>query len=231
MRHTRTDHLSSELRESMVEFKPKQYMQYIARVAQAIEIQGEYITSLDAAIGDGDHWLNLNIGYQKVVEAISELEAANDFRVLFIGLAKRMMSSMGGTSGALYGSMYLAAAKDMDGVLVLDTEKLSVLLCSWSADIMKRGNVAPEDKTMLDALYPAAMEYKTAIVSGAPVENALAGMKQAAWDGAESTKNMYARRGRASNQAERGLGHIDPGAVTMAIKLDCMADYILENCL
>ena len=84
---------------------------------------------------------------------------------------------------------------------------------------------------MLDAVAPAAEVFAAALASGVPEEVALDKMKRAAWQGAESTKNMQAKRGRASNQAEKGIGCLDPGAVTMAIKLECLGDYLQKHCL
>jgi dihydroxyacetone kinase-like protein len=214
-----------------VELRPEQYLQYIAQVAAAINGQKDYITALDAATGDGDHWLNLNIGYQKVVEASSELENAVDFKALFTGLATKLMSSMGGTSGALYGGMYLAAAKRLENIRVLDAPRLAELLGCWADDIARRGNTAPGDKTMLDTLAPAAREYAAAVESAMGEKEALDVLRQAARAGAENTGAMRAKRGRASNQPEKGVGHLDPGAVTMAIKLEQLSEFLIAHCI
>lgn len=203
---------------------PAQYVGYLEQTADMIASQGSYITDLDAAIGDGDHWLNLNIGFQKIKEQADSLKCLPNFQELFTQLSRLIMSSMGGTSGALYGSMYLAAAKQCISLVNLDYNHLSDLLFCWSNTIMERGNTQPGEKTMLDAIFPAAQKYKDARACGLPEREALSELKQAALDGAQSTKGMAAKRGRASIQPGKGVGHLDPGAVTMALQLECLAD-------
>lgn len=214
-----------------MQLTPGEYLEYIRRVAGEIGRQGDYITSLDAATGDGDHWLNLNIGFQKLMEKMDEFEGQTEFGGLFLELAKQIMTGMGGTSGALYGSMYLAAAKALDSRTALDENDLSQMFTCWSDAIIMRGNTQPGQKTMVDALYPAAQVFKQELEQGRGVAQALATMKQAALEGAEATRKMAASRGRASNQPGRGVGHLDPGAVTMAIQLECLADFVIERCL
>jgi len=205
---------------------PQQYVEYIERVADAIGAQGDYITALDSATGDGDHWLNLNIGYQKLMEQTEALKKFQDFASLFKQLARSIMTGMGGTSGALYGSMYLAAAKQLGEAKELDRAGISKMLLCWAESIMQRGNTKPGQKTMLDAVQPAAEAYAQALEAGQADHEALDALKKAAWAGAEDTKNMEAMRGRASNQPGKGVGHLDPGAVTMAIQLECLAEYL-----
>lgn len=214
-----------------MQLTPREYLEYVRRVAEEIGRQGDYITSLDAATGDGDHWLNLNIGFQKLMKKIDDFEGQTEFGGLFLELAKQIMTGMGGTSGALYGSMYLVASKALGGRTALDENDLSRLFTCWSDAIIMRGNTQPGQKTMVDALYPAAQAFKQELEQGRGVVQALTTMKQAALEGAEATKEMAASRGRASNQPDRGVGHLDPGAVTMAIQLECLADFVIERCL
>ena len=208
-----------------------QYVEYIQKVAEAIGKEGDYITSLDAATGDGDHWLNINIGYQKLVEKAEELATERTFQSMFMRLAKLAMSAMGGTSGALYGSAYIASAKLLGETPVMNEKMFADMLDCWVKTIMDRGNTRPGYKTMVDTLYPASRKYSDAIESGMDSLKALEVLKQASWDGANSTKEMEAIRGRASNQTGKGVGHIDPGAVTMAMQLECLAEYITSNCI
>ncbi len=208
-----------------------QYLSYIRKAAEVISQNGEYITALDAAIADGDHWLNINIGFQKLLESSEEFCQAVDFQEFFKKLAMATMSAMGGTSGALYGSAYLSASKVLKDVTSLNDALLAQVLTTWAEAFMKRGNTAPGDKTMVDTIYPAAKAYSEAVARGASSEEALAILKKAAQDGAESTRDMEAAKGRASNQPDKGIGHLDPGAVTFSMQLTCLADYLTENCI
>lgn len=206
-----------------------QYMEYLATVAQKIESCQEYISALDAATGDGDHWANLNMGFQKLMEnkdALSQLTISDCFKK--IGLL--MMSNVGGSSGVLYGGAYIAAAKTIHSP-ELDANGLGAALSAMVNDMMQRGNTKPGYKTMIDSLYPAVNAYQSALAQGKPEREALEDLKAAAIAGAEQTKDMEAIRGRASYQLNKGVGHLDPGAVTMSYQLECLSDYIIKNIL
>ncbi len=213
-----------------MQITPGQYVDYLVDIAGLIGQKGEYITALDAAIGDGDHWLNINIGFQKLVEKATDLKKEADFKALFNNLANIIMSAMGGTSGALYGGAYMAAAGSIGDVATMDGNMLADMLQCWQDSMMRMGNTQPGFKTMVDTLHPAVNRYKDALKSGSSSREALAILKEAAWDGANSTKDMVAVRGRASNQPGKGVGHLDPGAVTMAMQLECLADYLIKHC-
>lgn len=203
----------------------KEFTEYLVQVAQKIEASKDYITELDAATGDGDHWANMNIGFGKLVELgpqLSELSISDMYR----RMGMTMMAAIGGSSGVLYGSAYIAAAKVTAGKEVLDCQTLCDVLDAMVTAIMERGNSKPGFKTMIDALYPAVEAYKNGLASGAAEREILAAVKDAAISGAVKTKEMEAVRGRACYQADKGIGHIDPGAVTMSYQIEALADYI-----
>lgn len=93
----------------MFALKPEDFIIYLKKVAKVIEENKEYITELDSETGDGDHWLNMNIGFQKLVEKTGEWKQMN-FQELFQNIAMVLMSAMGGSSGVLYGSAYLKSS-------------------------------------------------------------------------------------------------------------------------
>ena len=98
-------------------------------------------------------------------------------------------------------------------------------------DMMTRGKAQPGYKTMIDSLYPAVQAYKACLERGDSDADTMAAVKKAAIDGAEETKKMEAVKGRASYQANKGVGHLDPGAVTMSYQLECLCDYVTANLL
>ena len=204
-----------------------QYMDYLSTVAKKIASSQEYISALDSATGDGDHWANLNMGFQKLMEnkeTLSRLPISDCLKK--IGLL--MMSNVGGSSGVLYGGAYIAAAKTITSP-TLNAEGLCSVLSAMVNDMMQRGNTKPGYKTMIDSLYPAVNAYQSALAKNKSAKESLEDLKAAAIAGAEQTKYMEAIRGRASYQLNKGVGHLDPGAVTMSYQLECLADYIIKN--
>lgn len=206
----------------------KDYMEYIKRAYELIHANGDYITELDSATGDGDHWSNINMGFEKLVEEADRLEILNLFDE-FKEIGKIMMSVIGGSSGVLYGSAYLGAAKTLKDKEVITNKDLCDILAAMLDAIMSRGNAQPGWKTMIDSLHPAVTCYKESIEKGLSEEETLALVKKTAINGAENTKNMEAVRGRATYQANKGVGHLDPGAVTMSYQISTLMDFALEK--
>lgn len=213
------------------ELSAAHYMAYLQKAAEQIHQNGAYITALDAATGDGDHWANMDAGFTKIRQGAGQLSGlcmADCFKQ--IGLL--FMSGVGGSAGALYGSAYLAAAKQAPaGKEPLGFGGLFRCLEAMLAAIMRRGQSQPGDKTMVDTLYPAVAAYRAAIENKMPLQEAFLSIKQAAAEGAASTKAMAAVRGRAYYQADKGVGHLDPGAVTMYFQIAALCDYIIEALL
>ncbi|RDY29801.1 dihydroxyacetone kinase subunit DhaL [Lachnotalea glycerini] len=206
----------------------KDYADYIRKAYRLIHEKGDYITELDSATGDGDHWININMGFEKLVEAANELEEMTVFEE-FKKIGTIMMSVIGGSSGVLYGSAYLAAAKTLKEKETIQNENLCEVLDAMLQAIMSRGNAQPGWKTMIDSLAPAVQCYKDCILNQVDEKTCLSRVKQAAIDGAESTKDMEAVRGRATYQANKGVGHLDPGAVTMSYQIATLMDCVLEK--
>lgn len=210
-------------------FKNKDYVEYCIRAAKLIEDNKDYISDLDAATGDGDHWANMNMGFQKIVDSAEELKTLS-YADLFKKLGMIMMSTIGGSSGALYGSSYISAAKAIGDRENLNISVLNDVLAAMLDGICKRGNSGAGMKTMIDTLYAASEEMKAAVAEGAGDREALERLEKAAERGMESTKDMPAVRGRAYYQADKGIGHLDPGAVTMYYQIKTLAECMMEKC-
>ena len=210
-------------------FKNKDYVEYCIRAAKLIEDNKDYISDLDAATGDGDHWANMNMGFQKIVDSAEELKTLS-YADLFKKHGMIMMSTIGGSSGALYGSSYISAAKAIGDRENLNISALNDVLAAMLEGICKRGNSGAGMKTMIDTLYAASEEMKAAVAEGAGDREALERLEKAAERGMESTKDMPAVRGRAYYQADKGIGHLDPGAVTMYYQIKTLAECMMEKC-
>lgn len=208
----------------------KDYVSYIKIAAKRIHENGEYISKLDAVTGDGDHWANINLGFENLVAAGDEMEKM-PMDGVFKKIGMLMMSKIGGSSGVLYGGAYMAAGKALAGKESINSEELCLALETMVNDMMNRGKAEPGFKTMIDSLYPAVQAYKAALAEGKSDADTMAAVKKAATDGAEATKAMEAVKGRASYQTNKGVGHLDPGAVTMSYQLECLCDYVKDNLL
>ena len=210
----------------------KDYTEYLKLAYEKIRVSGDYITELDAATGDGDHWTNLNMGFEKLAASAPELENMS-LPEQFKKIGMIMMSAIGGSSGVLYGSAYMEAAKILKDIFkdkkTIENTDLCKLLEAMLTGIMKRGDGKPGMKTMIDALFPAVECYKRCIADKTDERTTLEKVKQAALEGAESTREMEAVRGRACYQANKGVGHLDPGAVTMSYQIEVLADYVLSR--
>lgn len=204
------------------------YIEYIKLVAKKIADSKDYISEIDAATGDGDHWVNMNMGFESIAKSAEEF-AQLSLSDMFKHIGKNFISVVGGSSGVLYGSAYLEAAKVVGNSEVLTPTLLCDVLGGMARAIMMRGNAKPGDKTMVDAIYPAVETFKQGLMEETSLTMLLPAVKQAAIDGAESTKTMVAVKGRAYYQANKGVGHIDPGAVTMTYQIVALMDYAIDH--
>ena len=194
------------------------YADYLVNVHELINSKGDYITQLDSATGDGDHWSNLNKGFTKLSEMRDELAELRLYDA-FKKIGMTMMSVIGGSAGVLYGGAYIAAAGTLKEKEVLEREDLYKVLNAMDQDIMKRGKAQPGMKTMIDAIHPAVLAYKKSMDENLNDEALIENVCRAAELGAEATRDMEAVRGRANYQANKGVGHLDPGAVTMSYQI------------
>ncbi|NCE63781.1 dihydroxyacetone kinase subunit L [Pseudoflavonifractor sp. 524-17] len=205
-----------------------EYVDYLVLAGREIEQNGDYVTALDAKTGDGDHWVNLNMGFQKLISMEGELRALPLAEMLKkVGMT--LMSAIGGSSGVLYGSSYIAAAKALKDRDTLDIQGVRLLLETQLQAIMDRGKAQPGWKTMIDSLYEGVQALSAALDAGADDRAAVEALKQGANQGMEHTREMEAVKGRASYQSNKGVGELDPGAVTMCMQLQCLGDYILSH--
>jgi len=185
------------------------------------------LTALDQVIGDGDHGIGIQRGFSAVMDQLQSSDfQAKDVGDLFTQMGTKLMTSMGGASGAIFGTLFRAGGKSIAGEQELTSAVLSRLLNDGWHGVYQRGNARPGDKTMVDALAAAAKQAQE--TTNLPLPQALAKIAQAAMAGAEETKEMVAVFGRSKNLGERAIGHIDPGSVSMAYILQYMSEYLAK---
>lgn len=173
------------------------YEKWLRLFAKKVESNKLYLSELDAAIGDGDHGNNMARGVSAVEEGFN-LKTPQDLTSALKLTAMAFISKVGGASGPLYGTAFLEMAKASS-----KTDDLSELLEAALAGIKKRGGATAGDKTMVDVWEKVLPTIKDGSISEDGIEETV-----------EATKDMQAKKGRASYLGERSIGHLDPGAVS-----------------
>ncbi len=195
----------------------------IKAASDTIEEHDAEVTELDKTLGDGDHVINIRRGLGFLVEQseeISQLEWADAWKKM----GMTCMSKIGGASGSLIGTFFVALGKDAAGKTVDPV----VFAAAYNAAVeaMKaRGKSDAGEKTMLDTLVPVA-NYLTENCGKLEYPALLSGLKETAIKGMESTSEMKAIRGRSSFLGERSIGHIDAGARSTQLMICAIADVI-----
>ena len=207
-----------------MELKPNQVRLMMIQVADAIIAAEAMLSQADRDLGDGDHGLGMKRGMEAVKVQLEPLEPSSVEQV-FVTTGTAMMSSMGGASGALFGTVYRAGGKALAGRDVLDAEGLALLLEAALDGVMKRGGAKPGDKTMIDALAPAAAKARE--VTALDLPDALTAVAAAAESGKDASKAMIAQFGRAKTLGEACIGFPDAGACSVTIMLSTMRNYVL----
>jgi dihydroxyacetone kinase-like protein len=187
-------------------------------------VESKYLlTQVDRAIGDGDHGVGMARGF----EAVERKLEGQDFATLdelLKAAGTALMMSIGGAAGAVFGTLFRGGAKQLAGQQVFDSEALSAMLFDGLQAVKRRGGAKPGDKTMVDALEPAAAKANE--LASIPLAESLVAVAEAARQGMESTKEMVASVGKAKTLGERSLGYPDPGAVSMHLILKLMTEYV-----
>lgn len=195
---------------------------YIGRCAVLVRRHARLLTSLDAALGDGDHGDNLLIGFAAVEEALAA-DPPTELADVLSGVGSALVGSVGGASGPLYGAAFLEAGFAARGRASLEVSDLAVLLRAAANGLARRGRCGIGDKTIFDALAPAAAAVERAADTGAPMHQAVRDAGLAAAAGMRSTRALTARRGLAMRLGERSRGHLDPGAASCFLLVRAMA--------
>lgn len=179
----------------------------ILQAADEIIANKDYLTDLDRSIGDADHGVNMAKGFGFTKEA---LEADfDDYKTLFNKVATTLLSKVGGASGPLYGSFFMKFAASIKDVEELTRDELNKAFTAGVDGVKQRGKAEVGDKTMVDVLEPVA----EALNAGKSFDEVV----KIAEESMEKTKDIKAKKGRASYVGERSIGHIDPGAASSYI--------------
>ncbi|MFJ9928849.1 MULTISPECIES: dihydroxyacetone kinase subunit DhaL [Streptomyces] len=189
------------------------FRRWMTATAASVDREAERLTALDSAIGDADHGSNMQRGFAAVRTTL-ENEAPDTPGAVLMLSGRQLISTVGGASGPLYGTLLRRTGKALGEAAEVGEEQLAEALRAGVQGVMKLGGAAPGDKTMVDALLPAVEA----------LGNGFGAAREAAEKGAEDTVPLLARKGRASYLGERSVGHQDPGATSSALLIAALAE-------
>jgi len=195
---------------------------WVREYARVIGENAQFLTDLDAAIGDADHGINMDRGMTAVLAALDEATPA-DMSALCKEVGMTLVKSVGGASGPLYGTFFLRMAGALGADENVDAADFAKALRAGVEGVVQRGRAEAGDKTMFDALAPGLDALDSALASGGDLAVALADATVAAEKGRDATESMVARKGRASYLGQRSVGHVDPGATSAAMLIAAAA--------
>lgn len=190
------------------------FVRWMGATAAAVGREADRLTELDSAIGDADHGVNIRRGFTAVREALEKEPPGTPGAVLVLA-GRTLISSVGGASGPLYGTLLRRAGKALGDAAEVTPGRLAEALGAGVAGVAQLGGAKAGDKTMLDALEPGVATLG---------EESFAAAARAALAGAVATVPMLARKGRASYLGERSVGHEDPGAASSALLFAALAE-------
>jgi dihydroxyacetone kinase-like protein len=197
--------------------------------AVSIAEQRDYLTQLDAAIGDADHGTNMNRGFTAVEAKLAGLDSGTPPGRALMQAGSTLVSTVGGASGPLWGSALRRAGKALGDAETFDSAQLVDALQAALDGIVELGAAEPGDKTIVDALGPAVAALRAAVERGTPLATAITDAHAAAEEGMHATVPMQARKGRASYLGERSVGHQDPGATSTTLIVAALERSVAEE--
>ena len=198
-------------------------LEILDRVIQDMDDQKAFLTELDNVIGDGDHGINMDRGFQAVKK---QMPTYADLEVdgILKDVGKQLMKVVGGSAGPLYGSAFKKAGVYLKGKTEVSMDDFIGMMDTSIEQIQKLGHAVEGEKTMLDAMIPATKAMKESYAADGDYKKALEAGVAAAEAGVEYTKTIIATKGRASYLGERSIGHQDPGATSFTLMLKDVSD-------
>ncbi len=205
----------------------KEVLYIFEKIENKITLNKQFLTDLDAAIGDGDHGINLSKGFRVAKEKIENVDFKDWGEILkTVGMA--IVSNVGGASGPLYGTAFMKASMLGKGKTEITLLDYRDILQASIDGVKMRGKGEEGDKTMLDALIPAYNELCKGIENNNPILETLQNSVVAAKNGVDYTKLIAAKKGRASYLGDRSIGHQDPGATSSSMILEVIFETVKE---
>jgi dihydroxyacetone kinase-like protein len=200
-------------------------IKWLEAFAAVLTENKEYLTELDSAIGDADHGINMDRGFQAVLNKLPTV-SNQDIGSIFKAVGMTLVSTVGGASGPLYGTYFMQLGMVTDGKLELTLEDWIAAVESGLDGIIRRGKANPGDKTMIDSILPGLESLKKSAADGKSIPESLKVAMSAAEQGMKDTIPLVAKKGRASYLGERSAGHQDPGATSSYLMFKTAAEVL-----
>lgn len=201
----------------------QQVVDWLMRCGEVFSRERDFLTRLDTEIGDADHGLNMNRGFNKVVEKLPSV-ADKDIGFILKNTGMTLLSSVGGASGPLFGTFFIRAAQAANAKQSLDLAELHQMMQEGVEGVVMRGKAELGDKTMCDVWWPVVESLGQSAQQNLSVAEALQRAADSAERAVESTITMQARKGRASYLGERSIGHQDPGATSVMLMMKTLVE-------
>ncbi len=205
--------------------KSEMILQIIEAVAEAIDSNEADIESLDRAIGDGDHYINMKRGSETILQMKDELAELNP-SMLLNRIGMKLLSTIGGASGPLFASFFITMSKTLRTNGEEAPLEIAAAFAAGVQAIMSRGKADVGEKTMLDVLVPVSTTFTQMAASCESTLVICESLKKVATEGLESTRDMIATKGRAAGLGERAVGHLDAGAKSCEVMIHASCDRI-----
>jgi phosphoenolpyruvate---glycerone phosphotransferase subunit DhaL len=201
---------------------------WLVEAAASVHAERDYLTQLDAAIGDADHGTNMDRGFAAVVEKLDASEELPPGKLLTTA-GSTLVSTVGGASGPLWGTALRRAGRSLGDAEDFDGADLLAALEAALEGVVELGAAQEGDKTMVDALAPAVRAMRGELDGGGSITSAVTAARAAAEEGMRGTIPLQASKGRASYLGERSIGHQDPGATSTVLILAALERAFAEG--
>ncbi|MDC7225999.1 MAG: dihydroxyacetone kinase subunit DhaL [Spirochaetales bacterium] len=199
----------------------------VLKLAEVIKENRDYLSTIDGKIGDGDHGINMNKGFQLCRQQLED--GSYSLKESIEILSNILMTKIGGSMGPIYGMFFSGLVEGLGEKSEITAEVYLKMLKAGLSNLQDISDAEPGDKTLMDALVPAVDAFEASVASNESFSTALIKMGEAADAGSKSTEDMVAKIGRSSRLGERSRGVIDAGSASCALILNSMADIIIEN--
>lgn len=204
------------------------FIEIIKELAAIVEEKKDYLTKLDSTIGDGDHGVNLSIGFREVIKNLPIWEQ-EPLDVLWKRVGMAILGKVGGSAGPLYGSFFMKFGEVANGKPSITFNDFYDMFAAGVAAIEARGKAVVGEKTMVDALRPGLDAFTNAMKKNLEPLEAFHEFVEAANQGAQATVPIIAKKGRAMRLGERAIGHMDPGAASASLFLRTIYNVLAEK--
>lgn len=204
------------------------YTEILTNIINVMEKNKDYLTELDRLIGDSDHGVNLDRGFQKIK---TELAAYENLSLSEIcnKIAMTLISNVGGASGAIYGTAFMKAGMFLKTKESLDDKVIVETVAAMIDGIKSRGKAEFGEKTLLDTVVPVYNFMNETVAKNLKLRDKLEEIIDVAKKASEATKDIKATKGRASYLGERSIGHIDPGSQSAYLLIKTICETLMQK--